>query len=59
MLGPVPPQATGAFAIMLERGINRSRTEGISDPRVIEPLVLLGEQMRAAQKVGAQVKVSY
>jgi hypothetical protein len=59
MLGPVPPQATGAFAILLERGINRSRSEGVSDPRVIAPLVMLGEQMKAARKVGAQIKVSH
>ena len=44
---------------MMEKGINRSRSEGVSDPRIIAPLVMLGDQMVAARKVGAQVKVSY
>ncbi len=59
MLGPVPPKATGAFATMLIKGIDRSRAQGLSDPRVIAPLVVLGEQMSVAREVGAQVKVSY
>ena len=59
MLGPVPQQATGAFSTMLTKGIDRSRAQGLSDPRVIAPLVVLGEQMSAAREVGAQVKVSY
>jgi hypothetical protein len=59
MLGPVPPQATAAFAVMLEKGLHRSRMEGVSDPRVLAPLVVLGDHMRAARSVGAQVKVSH
>jgi hypothetical protein len=59
MLGPVPPQGTGAFAIMLEKGISRSRTEGISDPRVIAPLVVLTDLMKAARELGKPVKVKY
>lgn len=59
MLGPVPPQATGAFSTMLTKGIEKSRAQGISDPRVMAPLVVLGEQMSTAHEVSVQVKVSY
>ena len=59
MLGPVPSQATGGFAVFLERGINRCKQEGVSDPRVLAPLVMLGNQMRAASEVGQQVKVKF
>ncbi len=59
MLGPVPPQATGAFAVMLQKGVRRAKTEGLSDPRVVAPLVVLGDQMNAARTLGAQVKVKY
>jgi hypothetical protein len=59
MLGPVPAPATGAFAVMLNKGIQRSKAEGVSDPRVIAPLVLLGEVMTSARSLGSQVKVSY
>jgi hypothetical protein len=59
MLGPVPAQATGAFAIMLERGVARAKREGLADPRVIAPLVLLKEQMMAARKLGVGVKIDY
>lgn len=59
MLGPVPPQATGAFALMLDKGIARSRLEGVSDPRVMAPLVKLSDHMKAARGVGAQIKVKY
>jgi len=59
MLGPVPPQATGAFAVLLEKGILRSKAEGISDPRVIAPLVVLGDIMKAASDLRVQVKVSH
>lgn len=59
MLGPVPAQATGAFAVMLERGVHRAKMEGLADPRVIAPLVVLAEQMRAAQGLGVQVKVGF
>ncbi len=59
MLGPVPVQATGGFAVFLDRGIDRCRREGISDPRVLAPLVLLSAQMKAAREVGQQVKVKY
>ncbi len=57
MLGPVPVQATGGFAIFLDRGIERSKREGISDPRVLQPLVQLSTHMKAAREVGRQVKV--
>jgi hypothetical protein len=59
MLGPVPVQATGGFAIFLDRGIERSKREGISDPRVLHPLVQLSAQMKAAREVGKQVKVTF
>lgn len=59
MLGPVPPQATGAFAVMLQKGVSRAKAEGLSDPRVVAPLVVLGEQMKAARELGAGVKVKY
>ncbi len=59
MLGPVPPQATRAFSTMLTKGIEKSRAQGISDPRVMAPLVVLGEQMSVAHEVSVQVKVSY
>lgn len=59
MLGPVPPQATGAFAVMLQKGVNRAKMEGLADPRVVAPLVVLGDQMNAARTLGAQVKVKY
>jgi hypothetical protein len=59
MLGPVPPQGTGAFAILLDKGIARSRTEGVSDPRVIAPLVVLSDVMKAARDLGKPVKVKY
>ncbi|NIP36433.1 MAG: hypothetical protein GWN18_15880, partial [Thermoplasmata archaeon] len=59
MLGPVPPQATGAFAVMLQKGVNRAKAEGLSDPRVVAPLVVLGDQMNAARTIGVQVKVKY
>lgn len=59
MLGPVPVQATGGFAIFLDRGIERSKREGISDPRVLRPLVQLSTHMKAAREVGRQIKVKY
>jgi hypothetical protein len=59
MLGPVPTQATGAFAAFLEKGVDRAKRQGVSDPRVLAPLVQLSESMRAAQKVGYQVKIKY
>jgi len=59
MLGPVPVQATGGFAIFLDRGIERSKREGISDPRVLQPLVMLSTHMKAAREVGKQVKVTF
>lgn len=59
MLGPVPAQATGAFAILLDRGVARSKAEGVSDPRVIAPLVVLSDVMKAARAVGKPVKVKY
>jgi hypothetical protein len=59
MLGPVPAQATGAFAVMLERGVTRAKREGLADPRVIAPLVLLKEQMMAARKLGVGVKIDF
>ncbi len=59
MLGPVPVQATGGFAIFLDRGIERSKREGISDPRVLQPLVQLSTHMKTAHEVGRQVKVKF
>jgi hypothetical protein len=59
MLGPVPPQATGAFCALLQKGVNRAKSEGYADPRIVAPLVVLGEQMRAARELGAAVKVKY
>jgi hypothetical protein len=44
---------------MLTKGIEKSRAQGISDPRVMAPLVVLGEQMSVAHEVSVQVKVSY
>ena len=59
MLGPVPVKATGGFAIFLDRGIERSKREGITDPRVLQPLVQLSTHMKAAREVGRQVKVKF
>ncbi len=59
MLGPVPPQATGAFHVMISKGVARAKTEGLADPRVIAPLVVLGDQMKAARELGAGVKVKF
>jgi hypothetical protein len=59
MIGPVPAQATGAFATMLERGIERARREGLGDPRIVAPLVMVGTMMRAAQETGSQVRIGY
>jgi hypothetical protein len=59
MLGPVPVQATGGFAIFLDRGIERSKREGISDPRVLRPLVDLSTHMKTAREVGKQIKVKF
>jgi hypothetical protein len=59
MLGPVPAQATGAFCAMLTKGVARAKTEGLAEPRVVAPLVVLGEQMKAARELGAGVKIKY
>ena len=59
MLGPVPPQATGAFSVMLAKGVGRSKMEGMTDPRIAAPLVVLGEQMKVARELGVPVKIKY
>jgi len=59
MLGPIPVRAAGGFAIFLDRGIVRSKREGISDPRVLQPLVQLSTHMKAAREVGKQIKVKF
>lgn len=59
MLGPVPPQATGAFATLIDRGLERAKREGVIDPRQVSPLVRLSLLMKAAKTLGKQVKVSY
>jgi hypothetical protein len=59
MLGPVPPQATGAFSVMLDKGIERVKMEGVNDPWVVAPLKNLSAHMKSAGAVGKAVKVSY
>ena len=59
MLGPVPAPATGAFATFVERGVERAKREGMVDPRVVAPLVMLAGHMRAAHSTGSAVKVKF
>jgi hypothetical protein len=59
MLGPIPPPAMGAFSVLLDRGIERSRVEGITDPWVLAPLKMLAAHAKAAGAVGKPIKVSF
>ena len=59
MIGPVPSQATTAFAALLDKGIEQAKLEGIVDPWVLAPLKNLSAHMMAAHKVGKQIKVTY
>lgn len=59
MVGPVPTQATGAFATFITRGIERAQEQGVQDPWVIAPLSQLSEHMRTARKVGRPVKIKF
>ena len=59
MLGPVPAPATGAFAVLIDKGLERAAREGVQDPRTVKPVRTLADMMKAARKTGSQVKVSY